>query len=156
MPFAPPPPVRSLLAGAAGTAALTLSYAVERRLRGRRRRPLDYDDSLVPGQIVVSILHLPHVTDREEDELGLALRWSYGSAFGIAHGLLRRRLPEPAATGAFGAILMSATLSMFPLLGRTPPPWRWPRGFLATSLATHTVYAVTVGLTDDRLRTAAA
>ncbi|HEX8975502.1 MAG TPA: hypothetical protein VF781_03225 [Solirubrobacteraceae bacterium] len=152
MPAAPPWPVRSVLAGAAGTAALTLAYAVERRLRGRRRRPLDYDDSLVPGQIVVSILHLPHVTDREEDELGLALRWSYGSAFGIAHGLLRRRLPEPLATGAFGAILMSATLTMFPLLGRTPPPWRWPPGFLATSLTTHAVYAATVGCTDDRLR----
>jgi hypothetical protein len=147
-----PWPIRSVLAGSAGTAALTLSYAIERRLRRRHHGSLDYDDSLVPGQIVVNILHLPHVSDREEDEVGLALRWSYGSAFGIAHGLLRRRLREPVATVVFDAILMSATLTMFPLLGRTPPPWRWPRGFLATSLMTHAAYSITVGVTDDRLR----
>jgi hypothetical protein len=147
-----PWPVRSVLAGAAGTAALTLSYGVQRRLRSHHQGSLDYDDSLVPGQIVVNILNLSHVSNREEDDLGLALRWTYGSAFGIAHGLLRRRLDEPAATAVFGGILMSATLSMFPLLGRTPPPWRWPSGFLATSVLTHAAYAATVGFTDDRLR----
>jgi hypothetical protein len=45
-----PWPIRSVLAGTAGTAALTLAYATERRLRSRRIGPLDYDDSLVPGQ----------------------------------------------------------------------------------------------------------
>jgi hypothetical protein len=53
--------------------------------------------------------------------LGLALRWGYGSVSGVWRGLLRRRLPEPWASGAFGATLMTATLTMFPLLGRTPP-----------------------------------
>jgi hypothetical protein len=154
MPERLPWPLRSVLAGTAGTAALTLSYTVERRLR-RASGSLDYDDSLVPGQIVVSILHLPHVTQREDYDVGMALRWSYGSAFGLAHGLLRRRVSEPAATVIFGSILMSATLSLFPLLGRTPPPWRWPAGYLATSLATHAVYAGTVGAVDDRLRRAA-
>jgi hypothetical protein len=154
MPERLPWPLRSVLAGTAGTAALTLSYTVERRLR-RASGSLDYDDSLVPGQIVVSILHLPHVTQREDYDVGMALRWSYGSAFGLAHGLLRRRVSEPAATVIFGSILMSATLSLFPLLGRTPPPWRWPPGYLATSLATHAVYAGTVGAVDDRLRRAA-
>lgn len=149
-----PWPVRSVVAGSAGTAALTLAYAVERRLEHRLPGPLDYDDSLVPGQIVCTILDLRHVTQKEEGELGLALRWSYGSAFGIWHGLLRQRMREPAASLAFGATLMTATLTLFPLLGRTPPPWRWPRGYLATSLSTHAAYAATVGVVDDRLRTA--
>ena len=139
------------MAGTAGTAALTAAYSIERRIR-RSNRSLDYDDSLVPGKIVVSILHLGHVTNREDDELGLALRWSYGSAFGIWHGLLRRRVTEPTATAIFAATLMSATLALFPLLGRTPPPWRWPASYLATSFATHAVYALTVGITDDALR----
>ena len=34
---------------------------------------MDYEDSLVPGQIVASILRLPDVTDREEAELAMAL-----------------------------------------------------------------------------------
>ena len=120
-----PWPIRSVLAGTAGTAALTLAYAAERRVR-RARAPLDYDDSLVPGQIVASVMHLPHVTSREDHELGLILRWGYGSAFGMMHGTLRRVVGEPWASAAFGGMLMSATLTLFPVLGRTPPPWRWP------------------------------
>jgi hypothetical protein len=147
-----PWPARSVLAGTAGTAALTLAYAAERRLRPRARGSLDYDDSLVPGQIVCSILHLPQVSAREEDELGLLLRWSYGSIFGLWHGILRRRTREPWASVLFAGTLMTATLTMFPLLGRTPPPWRWPRGFLATSCATHAAYVAAVATVDGSLR----
>jgi hypothetical protein len=146
-----PWPVRSVLAGAAGTTALTLAYATERRLRPSRTAPLDYDDSLVPGQIVASIMHLPHVTAREENDLGLALRWSYGSAFGLWHSVLRRRLGEPRASLAFGATLMSATFSPFPLLGRTPPPWRWPADVMATCIATHVAYVTRVAVADAQL-----
>jgi len=141
-----------VIAGAAGTTTLTLAYAAERRLRGKRSGPLDYDDSLVPGQIVAGIMHLPHVTAREDHELGLALRWSYGSAFGLMHGLLHRRLREPWASAAFGGMLMSATLSLFPLLGHTPPPWRWPADVLATSLGTHVAYVTGVAFVDDAVR----
>jgi len=144
-------PVRSVCAGAAGTAALTLAYAGERRLR-HRSDSLDYDDSLVPGEIVAGVMHLPHVTAREEQELGLILRWGYGSAFGLFHGALHRRVSEPWASAIFGGTLMSATLSLFPLLGHTPPPWRWPRGFMATSLFTHVAYVAAVAVTDDGIR----
>jgi hypothetical protein len=132
--------VRGVLAGAAGTAAMTLAYRTEHRLRPTVKGQLDYDDSLVPGEIVASVLHLPSVTDREEAELGTMLRWGYGSAFGTYHVLLRRAMPEPWATLIFGGTLMSATFSLFPLLGRTPPPWRWPPDVLATSVGTHVVY----------------
>src|ERR1700754_516270 len=103
-----PWPARSIVAGAAGTTALTLAYTAERKLRKSHHGQLDYDDSLVPGQIVASVMHLPHVTDREAGELGTALRWGYGSAFGLAHGLLHRRLREPWAAAVFGGMLMSA------------------------------------------------
>jgi len=145
-----PWPVRGVLAGAAGTAAMTLAYGSERRIRHATTQ-LDFDDSLVPGEIVGSVLHLPDVTDREATELGLALRWGYGSAFGCWHGWLRRRLPEPWAALAFGATLMSATLTLFPVLGRTPAPWRWPRDVLATSFGTHAAYALAVAVVDHVL-----
>jgi hypothetical protein len=147
-----PWPVRSVVAGTAGTAALSLAYVAERRLRPRHRGSLDYDDSLVPGQIVASIMHLPHVTAREDRDIGWALRWSYGSVFGLWHGVLRRRLPEPWASAVFGGTLMSATFSLFPLLGRTPPPWRWPPDVMATSLGTHAAYVTAVATVDDRAR----
>jgi hypothetical protein len=147
-----PAALRSVLAGTAGTTAMTLTYAAERRLRHRPAAPLDYDDSLVPGQIVAAIMHLPHVTAREEHDLGLLLRWSYGSVFGLWHGTLRRRLPEPWASLGFGATLMTATLTLFPLLGRTPPPRRWPPDVMATCLGTHAAYVTAVAVADDRLR----
>jgi uncharacterized membrane protein YagU involved in acid resistance len=145
-------PLRSLLAGTAGTATLTLAYTAERRLRPRVQRPLDYDDSVVPGQIVASVMHLPHVTAREDHELALILRWSYGSAFGLWHGTLRRLVGEPWASILFGSTLMSATLSLFPLLGRTPPPWRWPADVMATSIGTHVAYVSAVAAVDDSIR----
>ncbi len=80
-----PWPIRGVLAGAAGTAAMAFAYRAERRLRPSKEGPLDYDDSLVPGQIVASVLHLPSVTARQEHELGSMLRWGYGSAFGMMH-----------------------------------------------------------------------
>jgi hypothetical protein len=129
---------------------MTATYAIERRLRSKRG-PLDYDDSLVPGQIVASIMHLGAVTAREDRDLGLLLRWSYGSAFGLWHGVLRRRFREPWASVLFAGTLMSATFSLFPLLGRTPPPWRWPADVMATCLVTHLVYVGVVAAVDAEI-----
>ena len=56
----------------------------------------------------------------------------------------------------FGATLMTATLTLFPLLGRTPPPWRWPPDVLATSFGTHVAYVSAVAAVDDGLRRLAA
>lgn len=145
-----PWPLRSVLAGAAGTAALSLCYVLEEKVRHRRQ--VDYDDSLVPGQIVLSILNVQHVTRREKQEAGLVLRWTYGSAFGIWHGLLRRRVGEPAASLAFGGTLLTATFTLFPLLGHTPPPWRWPRGYVVSELFTHAAYVGAVAAVDSALR----
>ncbi len=142
-----PWPVRSVVAGAAGTAALSLSYEVERRVR--RTRQADYDDSLVPGGIVCSILHLHQVTRREKYEAGMALRWAYGSGFGLLHGWLRRHVGEPRASLGFGGVLLGMTFTMFPLLGHTPPPWRWPRGYVGSELLTHAAYVAAVALVDD-------
>jgi hypothetical protein len=146
------PALRSILAGTAGTATMTLAYGTERRVRRGATGPLDYDDSLVPGQIVASIMHLPHVTAREDRELGLLLRWSYGSVFGLWHGTLRRKVGEPWASVGFGATLTTATLTLFPLLGRTPPPWRWPADVMATSIGTHAAYVSAVAAVDNGLR----
>jgi hypothetical protein len=142
--------IGGVLAGAAGTASMTLAYSTEHRLRKSVGGPLDYDDSLVPGQIVASVLHLPSVTDREEGELGTALRWGYGSAFGLWHATLRRFVREPWASVIFGGTLMTATFTLFPLMGRTPPPWRWPAAVLATSIGTHVAYVSAAALVSDR------
>ena len=142
--------LRGVAAGAAATGTMTLAYEAERRVRGARSA-LDYDDSLVPGEIVAGILHLRNVTPKEDAELGMLLRVGYGSAFGLWHVALRRVLPEPWAALAFGTTLMTATFTAFPVLGRTPPPWEWPPDVLLTALGTHAVYTTTVAVVDDVL-----
>ena len=79
-------PVRSVIAGFAGTAAMALAYRTEHALRPAVHGQLDYDDSLVPGEIVASVLRLSDVTERGDAELGTALRWDTGlpSACGTA------------------------------------------------------------------------
>jgi hypothetical protein len=47
---------------------------------------------------------------------------------------------------------MSATLTLFPLLGHTPVPWRWPRDVMATSVGTHVAYVVAVATVNRGLR----
>lgn len=161
---------RGVLAGAAGTAAMAAWYHAERFVRRDSvtgvdaltdgsaaaglwgETGLDYDDTVVPGRIVASILHLHTVTDRQAGVLTLALRWSYGSAFGIAHVWLRHRLPEPAASLAFGGLLMTMTFTAFPVLGHTPPPWRWRPDVVASAVGSHGAYVVTAALVDDSLR----
>lgn len=113
---------------------------------------LDYDDSVVPGRIVASLLRLPTPTDREAGAITLALRWSYGSAFGIAHVLLRNKIREPYASLIFGSTLMTVTSVAFPLLGGTPPPWKWPLDVKVSAGGSHAAYIITASVLDNVLR----
>ena len=161
---------RGLVAGASGTAAMAVWYHAERTARRGRytgvktladgtpieglwsHEGLDYDDSVVPGQIVANLLHLPTPTDREAGAITLALRWSYGSAFGIAHVLLRNKIREPYASLIFGSALMTVTSVGFPVLGGTPPPWKWPLDVQISAGGSHTAYIITASVLDNLLR----
>ena len=85
----------SVVAGAAGTATMTFAYPPSAGC-GELCGPARLRRLSGAGQIVASVMHLPHVTDREDRELGLALRWSYGSAFGL---LARRAAAASASRG---------------------------------------------------------
>jgi hypothetical protein len=146
-----PWPIRGVLGGTAGTAKMTLAYETERRLRHNHRGPLDYDDTPVPGEVVVSIMHPGKVTDKEDNEVGLGLRWGYGWVFGIWHGLPHRRVRERWSSALFGATLMSATFSMFPYSDGRPRPTRWSADMMATAIAAHVAYVVAVATVDDVL-----
>jgi hypothetical protein len=68
-------------------------------------------------------------------------------AVGTATGLL-----SPAITFAVLTLtVIGSTLSLFPLLGRTPPPWRRPVDVVATSLGAHAIDVVTVAAVDGPL-----
>ena len=70
--------------------------------RPRRKGPLDYDDSLVPGQIVASVMHLGHVSGRGDG--ATLIDFSSNDYLGLArHPLLIKRAAEWATRLGSGA-----------------------------------------------------
>lgn len=139
-------------AGAAGTAVMTTTAHLHRTIHVRRRGALapgeilDYDDSdhvvVAAGTILQAVSGWAPTTPRARRGLFLLVHWGYGSVVGVAHRGLRVGLGgEPAAGAAFFVGCQAMALSLFPALGGTPPPWRWRRDLLVTSLVQHAIYA---------------
>ena len=142
-------PVRSVIAGFGGTAAMTLAYRVEHELRPRVDGPLDYDDSLVPGEIVASVMHLGSVSDRTESELG------HGAAVGLRVGVRPvARDPAPADVRAVGEHRVLRDAHERDVLVVPDPRQDAAAVEVATrrpgdELATHVAYVVAVAIVDD-------
>jgi hypothetical protein len=143
---------RGFLSGFAATAAMSVSYGVERRLRRSGGGPLDYDDSTVPSHAAMVVLGIHHLDQHRQRQLGFLVHWGYGSAMGWVRTVMGDRMSPAAATGLYWGGLMVMAGTLFPLLGDTPPPWRWKPDVLATSLVQHGVYAVVAGVVSDWLR----
>lgn len=110
---------------------------------------LDYDDS--DHVVVAAATLLQAVTGWAPESPGARLalfrtvHWGYGSAVGAGHALLRHELGgEPAAGTVFFLGCQTMALSLFPVLGDTPVPWRWTPRLMTVSLAQHMVYAAAV------------
>ena len=146
-----------VLAGAAGTAAMSVTGRLYREVYARRRgmapseitEILDYDDS--DHVVVAAATLLQAVTGRAPVDPGARralfwiVHWGYGSAVGAGHALLRHGLGgEPAAGTVFFLGCQTMALSLFPVLGGTPVPWRWTPRLMTVSLGQHVVYAAAV------------
>jgi len=136
-----------LLAGLVATTAMNAGYWAERRIRRNVDGPLDYDDSNVPVLVAAKILRQSDLSDEASFRLGLAVHWGYGSLFGVGLVPLGQRLGLVRATGLYWAGMMAMACVMFPVLGDTPPPWRWRNDVIVTSMFQHLVYATSAAAT---------
>ena len=152
--------VGGVLAGAAGTTAMTLTGRAHRLVVAQRRGVrtaeitdiLDYDDSehvvVAAATVLGAVTGLVPRTPGQRRALFLLTHWGYGSAVGAVHAALRRGLGEVPAGLGFFALGQAMALGLFPVLGDTPVPWRWRRRLLVTSFAQHAVYAAAVAGAD--------
>ena len=128
--------VKSLIAGAIGTAAMTLSSTAEARLRKR-------EPSTVPAEAVRKILGLEPAAPDAAAKLTTVVHWVYGTSWGAVRSVLGvLGLRAPIAAAAHFSALWGSELVMLPALDVTPPIKQWSRTDLAIDATHHFVYVV--------------
>jgi uncharacterized membrane protein YagU involved in acid resistance len=137
---------RGLLAGLAGTAAMTVSSTVEAKLRGR---PFSH----APADATAKALGIAGFSsDAAYERFSNLSHWGYGTGWGVVRGLLAERGASPAmATAAHGAAVWGNAQVALPVLDVAPPAWLWPRKEVLIDLFHHAVYALATGLAYERL-----
>lgn len=144
--------IDGLISGLVGTSVMTATMALEKRMRRTHEGPVDYDASSHVVTATATVLHVQPRTRTQRLALFLLTHWGYGSAVALLHETMRARKPERVAGPAFYLACQAMAFTLFPSIGGTPPPWRWRRDLLLTSLGQHAVYAVTVAGTSAALR----
>ena len=125
---------RGIFAGAAGTAAMTLSSTLEMKLRER-------EGSTAPADAAAKVLGIQPRNPAGKARFSNVVHWAYGTGWGAARGVIGAAgLSGPAATGAHFAAIWPSALVMLPALGVAPPPWKWGATELGVDAMHHLVY----------------
>ena len=131
---------KGLVAGFAGTAAMTVSSTLEAKLRGRA-------PSSAPARATAKVLGIKEF----EDDIARARfndlsHWGYGTGWGVVRGLLAATGMTPkAATAAHGAAIYGTAQVTLPALEIAPPAIFWPKEEIAIDAFHHAVYAAATG-----------
>jgi hypothetical protein len=137
---------RGLVAGFAGTAAMTASSTLEMKLRGRAA-------STAPADATAKVLGIERFRDdAAKARFSNLVHWGYGSAWGVVHGLLRLAgLPPAKATAAHLAAVWGNEAVMLPVLDVAPPFWTWGVEEVAIDVWHHVVYATATAVAYEQL-----
>ena len=137
---------RGLVAGAVGTAAMTVSSTIEMKARGR-------EGSTAPADAAMKVLGIASFCDdAAKRRFSNAVHWAYGSSWGVPRGLLDTGGLRPAAaTAAHGGALWGFEQVTLPALGVAPPLWRWGVVEVAIDALHHVVYAVATSAAYEAL-----
>ena len=131
---------KGLFAGAAGTAAMTVSSTLEMKLSGRAA-------SQTPAQAAEAVLNVEPKDDDSEARFSNLVHWGYGTGWGCVRGLLASvGLSGPLATAAHLGLVWGAEQVVLPALDVSAPVFKYGGKATTTDLLHHTVYATATGL----------
>jgi len=132
---------KGLIAGLAGTAAMTVSSTLEARLRGR-------EPSTAPARATAKVLGIKEFEDDEAYARFSDLsHWGYGTGWGVVRGLLGATgMPARKATLIHGAAVWGSEQVMLPALEVAPPAIHWGAQEIAIDAFHHAVYAAATGI----------
>jgi hypothetical protein len=124
-----------LFAGAAGTAAMTVSSTLEAKLRKR-------GGSSAPADAAGKVLGVQPRNPAGRARFSTIVHWSYGTSWGAARGLISLAgLDGASAAAAHFAAVWGWSLVMLPALNVAPPPWQQDPTEVAIDALHHAVYA---------------
>lgn len=136
---------RGLIAGLAGTAAITLSQFIENKINQK-------EASFAPADAAGKALGI-EASDRENrKKLSREVHWTYGTLWGVARGLLSLAniKKSPATLLHFGAIYYTA-LTIQPDFEVRPPVSEWSKKDIFLDGFHHAIYASITGLVFDAI-----
>lgn len=148
--------MKGMLAGLAGTAAITLAAQGLTAMMGpeqadrqetdfgppRTETPRQAPTEAFVERVATSTGQRP-MTEETKQNLATATHWIYGGIWGAFYGLAQTtlRMPEPASGTLFGLTVWGVgPLSLFPMMKLTPSPTRQDARTLATNGALHLLY----------------
>jgi hypothetical protein len=137
---------KGVIAGLAGTVAMTISSTIEQRIRHRQA-------SSAPAKAAKKVLGIETFDgDAAEARFSNAVHWAYGTGWGVLRGQLRAiGLPRPLATAGHFLAVWGSSLVTLPILDVAPPVTMWPKEEIAIDVWHHLVYAAATGLAYDLL-----
>ena len=137
---------KGLVAGVAGTAAMTVSSTLEAKLRGR---PF----STAPAKAAAKALGIETFDDGVAyARFSNLVHWGYGTGWGIARGVLRSLGVSPRlATPAHFAAIWGSALYSLPKYEVAPPVVEWAAEDVAIDIFHHLVYVTATGLAFELL-----
>jgi hypothetical protein len=126
---------KGIVAGAAGTAAMTVSSTLEAKLRGR-------EFSTAPAKAATKALGIELFEDGASyARFSNLVHWGYGTGWGVARGVLRALGVSPAlATPAHFVALWGSALYSLPRYEVAPPVLEWAPEDIAIDVFHHLVY----------------
>jgi hypothetical protein len=135
-----------VVAGFAGTAAMTVSSTIEAKLRGREL-------SDAPARATAKVLGIKEFEDaRAKARFSDLSHWGYGTSWGIARAIMREfGLGSKMATPAHFAAVWGSALVTLPALEVAPPVVFWRKQEIAIDVFHHLVYAVATGAAFEYL-----
>src|SRR4051794_29679668 len=138
---------RGLVAGAAGTAAMTVSSTVEAKLRHRAF-------STAPADAAAKVLGIKAFSgEAAHSRFSNLVHWGYGTGWGVPRALLGMNGRSSArATGTHLAALWGSEQVMLPALSVAPPITFWSREEIAIDGFHHAVYALSTAVAYELLK----
>ena len=135
---------KGLIAGLAGTVAITVSQMIEMRITKRKA-------SNSPARAVKKALNIEATPGNNED-FSNEVHWVYGTSWGVMRGLLSMAgIRGFAATSLHLASIWGTAATIQPKLDIAPPLSEWEPKDIAIDILHHTVYAIVAGLVFDAI-----